>query len=100
MAKRTASRTTTCSWVSSYRNKERTPMNRSLLACLLSCLALAACNKSEPKPAEAPATGTAPAAEAPKKDETLKVGFVYVGPRDDFGYNQAHHEGAKFLTGL
>lgn len=25
---------------------------------------------------------------------TLTVGFVYVGPRDDFGYNQAHAEGA------
>jgi basic membrane protein A len=24
----------------------------------------------------------------------LTVGFIYVGPRDDFGYNQAHAEGA------
>jgi simple sugar transport system substrate-binding protein len=24
----------------------------------------------------------------------LAVGFIYVGPRDDFGYNQAHAEGA------
>lgn len=25
---------------------------------------------------------------------TLTVGFIYVGPKDDFGYNQAHAEGA------
>ena len=24
----------------------------------------------------------------------LTGGFIYVGPRDDFGYNQAHAEGA------
>lgn len=27
-------------------------------------------------------------------DEELVVGFIYVGPKDDFGYNQAHAEGA------
>ena len=26
--------------------------------------------------------------------KTTTVGFIYVGPRDDFGYNQAHAEGA------
>lgn len=25
----------------------------------------------------------------------LTVGFIYVGPKDDYGYNQAHHEGAE-----
>ena len=63
------------------------------------CVLLAGCNKSEPKPAEAPAPSAAPTSEA-KKDDPLKVGFIYVGPRDDFGYNQAHAEGAKFLAGL
>lgn len=24
----------------------------------------------------------------------LTVGFIYAGPKDDFGYNQAHAEGA------
>jgi simple sugar transport system substrate-binding protein len=28
---------------------------------------------------------------------TTTVGFIYVGPRDDFGYNQAHAEGAAAL---
>lgn len=30
----------------------------------------------------------------------LTIGFVYVGPRDDFGYNQAHAEGAAALKGM
>ncbi|MFC3694104.1 BMP family ABC transporter substrate-binding protein [Chenggangzhangella methanolivorans] len=28
------------------------------------------------------------------------VGFIYVGPKDDFGYNQAHAEGAKALKAM
>jgi len=28
---------------------------------------------------------------------TLAVGFIYVGPRDDYGYNQAHAEAAALL---
>lgn len=30
----------------------------------------------------------------------LMVGFIYVGPRDDFGYNQAHAEAAAALRSL
>jgi simple sugar transport system substrate-binding protein len=63
-------------------------------------LALAGCSKSTPKPEEgsaAPAEAKAPAAPA---DKTMKVGFIYVGPRDDFGYNQAHSEAAKELSKL
>jgi len=30
----------------------------------------------------------------------LTVGFIYVGPKDDFGYNQAHAEGAAAIKGL
>jgi basic membrane protein A and related proteins len=30
----------------------------------------------------------------------LTIGFIYVGPRDDFGYNQAHAEGAAALKKL
>jgi simple sugar transport system substrate-binding protein len=36
--------------------------------------------------------GALPVGSARAKD--LVVGFIYVGPRDDFGYNQAHAEGA------
>ncbi|MEM8794703.1 MAG: BMP family ABC transporter substrate-binding protein [Pseudomonadota bacterium] len=31
---------------------------------------------------------------------SLTVGFIYVGPRDDFGYNQAHAEGAAALKSM
>ncbi|NTJ43825.1 BMP family ABC transporter substrate-binding protein [Agrobacterium larrymoorei] len=31
---------------------------------------------------------------------TLTVGFVYVGPKDDYGYNQAHAEGAAAVKAL
>src|SRR4051812_40595961 len=26
--------------------------------------------------------------------DTVSIGFIYVGPKDDYGYNQAHAEGA------
>jgi len=28
------------------------------------------------------------------------MGFIYVGPRDDYGYNQAHFQGKSSLTGI
>jgi simple sugar transport system substrate-binding protein len=31
---------------------------------------------------------------------TLVVGFIYVGPRDDYGYNQAHAQGAAALKSM
>src|SRR5689334_13932066 len=30
----------------------------------------------------------------------LTVGFIYVGPKDDYGYNQAHAEGAAAVKKL
>ena len=30
----------------------------------------------------------------------MTVGFIYVGPKDDFGYNQAHAEGAAAVKGI
>jgi basic membrane protein A and related proteins len=45
--------------------------------------------------------GTLPVRPASAKDTV--VGFVYVGSRDDYGYNQAHAQGAaalKKLTGI
>jgi basic membrane protein A and related proteins len=44
--------------------------------------------------AGAAALGLAGAANAQKP---LVIGFIYVGPRDDYGYNQAHAEGAAVL---
>ncbi len=36
----------------------------------------------------------------PARASDLTVGFIYVGPRDDFGYNQAHAEGAAAVKAM
>jgi basic membrane protein A and related proteins len=33
-------------------------------------------------------------------EKPLTIGFIYVGPRDDYGYNQAHSEGAAVVKKL
>jgi simple sugar transport system substrate-binding protein len=43
----------------------------------------------------AAAGASAGAREAQAKD--LTIGFIYVGPKDDYGYNQAHAEAAALL---
>src|SRR5580700_8575217 len=48
--------------------------------------------------AQPQAGGSAPGAAA--ATDTLTVGFIYVGPKDDYGYNQAHAEGARELAKL
>ncbi len=49
----------------------------------------------------ATALGTAAALGMPARAQTgLTVGFIYVGPRDDFGYNQAHAEGAAAVKAM
>lgn len=51
-------------------------------------------------------TGCTPAQEqsqtspTSEKDETLTIGFIYVGPKDDYGYNQAHFEARQALSEL
>ena len=32
--------------------------------------------------------------------EKVRMGFIYVGPRDDYGYNQAHYEGKSAVAAL
>lgn len=39
----------------------------------------------------------APQVFAGDKDKVV-MGFIYVGPRDDYGYNQAHFEGKTALA--
>ena len=48
--------------------------------------------------AVAPFASALPFRPAHAKD--LVIGFIYVGPRDDFGYNQAHAEGAAAVKKL
>ena len=77
-------------------------MSRKIFLTCLAMLALSVvgCGKSEPEAPAAPEPGTPAAPEAPAADKPLTIGFIYVGPRDDFGYNQAHSEGAKALAAI
>lgn len=62
-------------------------------------LSALACNKpSAPSPSGADSAAAAPGTAKPAS--ALTVGFIYVGPKDDYGYNQAHAEGAKSLLAL
>ncbi|MEM6452637.1 MAG: BMP family ABC transporter substrate-binding protein [Cyanobacteria bacterium P01_D01_bin.105] len=52
-------------------------------------------------------SGCAPAAQetdgetsASSGSDEVVVGFIYVGPKDDFGYNQAHAEGAQAMAAI
>jgi basic membrane protein A and related proteins len=72
----------------------------SVLAALTLATLSWGCSK---KSTEAPAAATiASGVEAakPAPSDALTVGFIYVGPKDDYGYNQAHAEGAKSVAAL
>jgi basic membrane protein A and related proteins len=49
-------------------------------------------------------TGCTPASQSQAssntEDKPIVMGFIYVGPKDDFGYNQAHAEGKQGLAKL
>src|SRR5262245_44604554 len=59
---------------------------------------LASCGKKEEAPAAAGSGPSEAKPAAPSGD--LSIGFIYVGPKDDYGYNQAHHEGAVAVSKL
>ena len=75
------------------------PSRRRLFRGLLLAVAcLAACKQTE-KPTTTTTAAATPAATTPSA-APLTVGFVYVGSRADYGYNQAHAEGAKAVAGM
>jgi simple sugar transport system substrate-binding protein len=72
------------------------PMLR--LLCGLGCLAVLAiglCGCGNSTNVATTAGGKAKAAS-----DVLSIGFIYVGPKDDYGYNQAHAEGAKAVKNI
>jgi len=73
-------------------------LGRRLLGTLLSIVVLAGCKQTE-KP-ETTTTAAAATPAAAKPSDSLTVGFVYVGSRADYGYNQAHAEGAKAVAAM
>jgi simple sugar transport system substrate-binding protein len=48
----------------------------------------------------APAPTTVASAPAPAAQKTFTAGFIYVGPKGDYGYNQAHAQGAAVVAAL
>ena len=60
----------------------------ALLLGLSLVVALAACGS-----AESASSGS----DGGSGDDEFTVGFIYVGPKDDFGYNQAAYEGSKAM---
>ncbi|MGA3123407.1 MAG: BMP family ABC transporter substrate-binding protein [Polyangiaceae bacterium] len=78
------------------------PSARGLLGLRLVVLSilsvvLGSCSKSDSSAAPAPASASANASAAPAQ-KTFTAGFIYVGPKGDYGYNQAHAEGAAVVA--
>lgn len=65
----------------------------SALAITLA-LASAACSSNKSDVASTSASSGSGTATAPGKDSKA-VGFIFVGPKDDFGYNQAAYQGSQ-----
>jgi basic membrane protein A and related proteins len=69
---------------------------RQIVRGLLAIAALGTTTKLGACAATPPSTEGAKAGGAGV--EPMTIGFIYVGPKDDYGYNQAHAEGAKAMA--
>ncbi|MBE9066681.1 BMP family ABC transporter substrate-binding protein [Leptolyngbya cf. ectocarpi LEGE 11479] len=70
---------------------------RQIIRGLLATTAFGAATKlSACTPASTDSTDAAEGGSA--ASDEIVVGFIYVGPKDDFGYNQAHAEGAAAMA--
>jgi simple sugar transport system substrate-binding protein len=68
-----------------------------LLVTTVAVLLVGCKTKSEEAPAGTVASASA---AAPSSDKPFLVGFIYVGPKGDYGYNQAHAEGAAAVAAM
>lgn len=57
---------------------------------LCAAIVVAGCGEDDSTAAEGGATASS--------GGTTKIGFIYVGPKDDFGYNQAAYEGSEAMA--
>ncbi|MEM7062535.1 MAG: BMP family ABC transporter substrate-binding protein [Cyanobacteria bacterium P01_B01_bin.77] len=72
---------------------------RQIIRGLLATTAFGAATKLNAcTPAPTASTDATDAAEGSAAPSEVVVGFIYVGPKDDFGYNQAHAEGAAAMA--
>jgi simple sugar transport system substrate-binding protein len=72
----------------------------SALGVMVAALSLLNCGKKTESAAPPAASGATAAAAEPAPKKQFTAGFIYVGSKSDYGYNQAHAEGAKTLTSL
>ncbi|MGC1310590.1 MAG: BMP family ABC transporter substrate-binding protein [Phormidesmis sp.] len=72
---------------------------RQIIRGLLATTAFGAATKlSGCSPADTTADGSE--SDSAGAADDVVVGFIYVGPKDDFGYNQAHAEGAQAMASV
>lgn len=83
----------------SPRPLTRRQVIRGLLAtgAFGAALKLSACT---PNTSNSTETASSPDASSTPDGNEVVVGFIYVGPKDDFGYNQAHAEGAQAMSSV
>jgi len=70
----------------------------STLGVMAFALSLLNCGKKTETAAPPASSGSAAAAAPAAPQKQFTAGFIYVGSKSDYGYNQAHAEGAKTLT--
>ncbi|HEY9646264.1 MAG TPA: BMP family ABC transporter substrate-binding protein [Chroococcidiopsis sp.] len=73
---------------------------RTVIRGLLSLGAFGATSQLWTGCASSPSTETASPApsDASPTDAPVTIGFIYVGPKDDYGYNQAHAQAAAMMA--
>jgi simple sugar transport system substrate-binding protein len=64
------------------------------------CALLTGCSKPAPPAPDPAAPSASAAAAAPAADKPFTVGFIYVGPKGDYGYNQSHAQGAAVIAAM
>ena len=82
---------------------------RQVIRGLLAAGAFGATSRLWTGCAETPTPSSSPSASSPSASSptasspsgaVMTLGFIYVGPKDDFGYNQAHYEGEQGISKL
>jgi len=84
-----------------YGVGHKSSTRRAFFSCvglLLSASALLNCSKKSDAAATPAPSGSAAAAAAPAPKKEFTAGFIYVGSKSDYGYNQAHAEAAKKIA--
>ncbi|MEO1069579.1 MAG: BMP family ABC transporter substrate-binding protein, partial [Cyanobacteria bacterium J06638_6] len=81
----------------SDRNRSFPLSRRQVMRGLLATSAFGLTAKFSTGCAQSSDTGGEAVTDGAASEEVV-VGFIYVGPKDDFGYNQAHAEGAAAMV--